>query len=91
MPAGLETFKSDGTPLTRYTDNLARILGIQAIGTGSGSFSNPGLLTGRPFYIFTSGTLIFDLRSSAGSAIASGSQVTWKNSGPPCSIVYGVY
>lgn len=93
MPAGLETFRADGSPLTRYTDKIARVFGVYPIGSGSGSFEVPQLAeaVGTRFYITTGGTELYDPGASMVSANISGTTVSWSNLGVACSIVVGIF
>lgn len=61
MPAGLETYNSDGSIRTSVTDHFGRMLGSTTIDMPagylnrfqSGSISDDRLLTGTPFAFFT--------------------------------------
>lgn len=53
MTAGLEINDASGNPRIRITSRLPRFLGYVVVpaGSGSGSLTNDGLLTGVPFAI----------------------------------------
>ncbi len=97
MPAGLQVFAPGNVLVADHTTNYGRYLGM--IWTGnypSKSFSDPAILTGRPWYMRVSDTTVpFIPIVNATNIVISGSTISWQY--PPvvnqrhCWIMYGVY
>lgn len=91
MPAGIETFDVNGQLIISTTTKLARILGTQFVGTGSGTIVNSAFQQGTPFFVFQTLGLDDGVGQFRSNASVVGDTLSWSNPGNAATIIYGVY
>lgn len=106
MPQGLQVFDSNGVIVFDVTDRLSRVLGIITTTASNGSISDPGLLTGTPWWMIIDdwggASDTYSLTTSVPLITASGSTLSWAPQpglAPgyatmpirPVQLIYGVY
>ncbi len=99
MPTGLQTFDENGNLVIDTTTRTGTLLGVLNTGKFNGSFVNPSLAMGTPFWSITSNEDSYAMRAPVIDAglIDGAHRIKWtfKNSGSPFNsdfrVIYGVY
>jgi hypothetical protein len=97
MPQGLQVFNSSGVLIVDMTDRLTRTIGEIDTGVSNGSFIDPYLSTGTPWFFTLPSFDGFSVVDAPCSITISGNTISWifdLSDGAVASsrkIIYGVY
>ena len=93
MPQGLQIFDASGNIIFDTSNAIGRVLGVaNVVASTSGTVTNDGLTTGRPFWIFQTTTTQYFSAQPTVTASSTSNVLSW-NTGSSTNgiIIYGVY